>query len=448
MADRILVMFLDAGLLELKGQDAWFDNITRAADHLAKHLVEHPQEFAQFVYSAIDPSDRNGDPARAKALETLKSVWRTFSSVSIGSLDMVLRSIILDAVVQNANQDSQTKLALTLLLSSALPHVELGAEAKVWQPTLDQLVNDIEADAEIQWSVPAEVELPPLPTLAAPTLTGRLGGIKIDEDALVTGMQKAVGPTTAEGQQTGGNAHWPNQHQPWAHAFALLAAKAINEGLQTVAGTRSYNLKTDELLQAVRDMVEGYIGTVAARLTAAALGVDLRSRLLWWNEAKISPSARVEYRALSPSTAAGLMAFDYQKMLPPLAPASVIAFLREAVRSLTSEATRTTFVEYLESLSKADEFAGFRKGGLPNDDACRPLAVLVAAGISDSETINRHTVFSSETLLKPEEFSALLFLELQAMEAIRNIASRVRETEAEGAEEGVAADAPAAGEKA
>ncbi len=421
MVDRILTTFLDAGLLELNGQDAWFEHITTAADQLASHLAEHPHELTGYVYSAIHPNDRNNDPARTKTLEILRGVWRTFSSVSIGSLDLVLRGIILDAIVQNSNKDQQTKLAITLLLSSALPYIELGAEAKVWQATLDNLVNQIEAEAEVQWSVPTEVQLPAIPEYEVPEIRGLVSSVNINEAELVAGMEKAVGPSNAAGEQTDGNPQWPNSHQPWAQAFASFSADAINAGLKKAAGKRTFTLQAEELIDSLSEMVEDYIGLAASRLTAASHGVDLRSRLIWWKEAKISPSARVEYRSIPPEVIPGLIAFDYQQMLPPLAPVSVIAFLRESVRSIVDEATETTLGDYLKALSKADVFAGYRKQELSEGNACRPLALLVAAGISDAETISSLTVFTADTAMSPHDFSALLFVELQAMKAIHSI---------------------------
>ena len=108
MDDRILSDFLEAGLLELNGNDAWFDYITSAADQLAIYIAKHPQTLPEFIYSAISNStDKADDCARTKAREVLKSVWRTYASVSMGSIDTVLRGVILDAIIQNAEENKQ-----------------------------------------------------------------------------------------------------------------------------------------------------------------------------------------------------------------------------------------------------------------------------------------------------------------------------------------------------
>ena len=421
MNERILDAFLDRGLLDLKGQDAWFAHITKAADVLAVYLREHPDQLSLFAYSAIDPGTRADDPAREKAREVLRDVWRTFSSVSIGGLDLVLRGIILDALVRNAERDSQTRLALTLILASALPYVSVGAEEKVWQQTLEQMVDEVEAQAEADWSVPSSVNLPEISDVGAPTLSVKLGGTKFDEGALLAGLEKAAGPQNAQSQQTGGNPHWPNQPQPWAHHFPSFAAEAIGAALKEVGGVRSASMKSDPIVKAVADLVQDYVEDVARRLAAAAHGVEMRSRLLWWKEAMISPSARVDYRELEPMVAPGLMAFDFQDMLPALAPASVSAFLRQTVRALNTTTKANTLVDYLEAIASTPYLDRFRNNIDTHNAGLRPLAALARGGKADVEVVRRFTIFDPMIELSPDAFAALLFLELQAMKAVEAI---------------------------
>lgn len=421
MAERILETFLDAGLLELNGQDAWFSYIVRAADALAVYLAAHPQELPSFVYSAIDPTDRQDDPARVKALDTLKSVWRTFASVSMGSLDLVLKGTILDAVMQNAERDSQTRLSVALILSSALPHLELSADARVWQTILDRLVEEVETEAEAQWSVPEQVNLPGIPNIEAPTLNGLAEGTKFDITELQAGLERATGPNNAKGESTNGNPHWPNQPQQWAQQFAPMAANAISAAIGKAAEPSSVSIETDDLIVQIRTLLETYMVAAAQRLAAASHGVDLRSRLLWWKEAKISPSARVEYRSLTSSIAPVLMAFDFQTMLPPLAPVSVTAFLRETVRAVENTDEEKLLVDYLKAVAESKYFAVLRTNEPSKGAGLRPLCALVTAGETDADAISRLTVFDGGTSLNGPEIAGLLFAELQASKAVAKI---------------------------
>ena len=78
----------------------------------------------------------------------------------------------------------------------------------------------------------------------------------------------------------------------------------------------------------------------------------MRSRLLWWKEALVSPSARVSYRDIDPKAAPGLMAYDYQAVLPSIAPASVAVFLSETVRTLHPDEVTSPLVDWLPSIGR------------------------------------------------------------------------------------------------
>ena len=422
MDDRILNNFLEAGLLELNGNDAWFDHITNAADQLATYIAEHPQTLPEFIYSAISTStDIASDSARTKAREALKSVRRTYASVSMDSIDTVLRGVILDAIIQNTEENKQIKLAVTLLLSSCLPYIDLEAEAKVWQSTLDKLMQEMEVEAENQWSVPASIQLPSAPEFSASKLRTQFGSLKIDEESITAGLEKASCPTDTKGQPTGGNTHWPNSGQAWAQAFYPIAADTISEALKQISKARSANIDTDSFIEDLQRGIENYMQTTAELLTKASHGVDLRSRLLWWKEAKISPSTRVEYRSVSPNVLPALMAFDYQQMLPALSPASVIAFLRETVRSLTDASQKLALSDYISELSTSDTISRFRTGSPVKEGAFRSLIDLINSGSSEEEAVNNLTIFSAKKILSPHDFATLIFLELQALQVIKDI---------------------------
>ncbi|WP_290484739.1 GTPase-associated system all-helical protein GASH [Hyphomonas sp. UBA3195] len=421
VADRILETFLDAGLLELGGNDAWFEHISAAADKLAVHIGAHPEQLAAFVYSAVDPRERLGDPSRAMAQETLKSVWRTYSSVTMGSLDLVFRGIILDAVIQNAKRDDQIRLGVTLLLSSALPHMSLGEEAEVWQKTVSELLSAVEAEAEARWSVPSAIALAPMVAVKPPEIKGKLGAIKIDEAALLKGLEKAAGPNNKAGEETGGNPHAPNAGATWSNEFVPLATEAIATAVKRAAGERVYNLASDEIFGAISTMVTAYVSAAINQTAAASHGVELRSRLLWWKEAKISPSARKEYRLIDRKVAPGLMALDYQSMLPALAPASVVAFLRESVRTLSGENETTSLGDFLAAMSEADEIVPFKSSQPDQTANLRPLGALVLEGATRPELISERTVFQGTLKLDPAAFASLLFLEFQALKAIQHV---------------------------
>jgi len=341
----------------------------------------------------------------------------------MGSPTAILKAIILDAVVQNAERDSQMKLTVTLLLSSALPHIELGPEASVLQPILNQLIDDVEIEAEARWSMPADVRLPEMPSIELPQLSARINGVKVDVEELQAGLERASGPSNAKGEALKDNQFWPNQnqHQQWVHAFAPLASEAISTAIGKVAGARTVTVKADELVTTIGGLVEQYTTVVVERLTAASLGVEVRSRLLWWKEAKISPKARVEYRSLPPAVIPALMAFDFQSMLPALAPASVVAFLRESVRSVYNEGYESTVIEYLVQLAGSEAFAPYRSGNQRLDSNINSFTDLAEAGVVDADFVEKMSLFSPKLKLSAEDLAMLVFTELQARKAATSI---------------------------
>lgn len=420
MTERILETYLDAGLLELDGNDAWFEHITTAADELAKYIAANPTELAYFVYSAIDTSDRKNDPSRIKVLDILKSVWRTYASVSMGSLDTVQKGIIFDAVFQNAKRDPQIKLSVALLLSSTLPYIDLGSEAEVLQPILDQLVEDIEEAAETSWSLPSTTLAPSLPPIVPPTLSVQLSKVSFDYDELEAGLERASGPNNSQGKTTGGNRYNSDQGQHWAKEFVPLATEAISSAIKEVSGTRKASVNTGQLIEVISEFTETYMTAVTNQLSAASHGIELRSRLLWWKEAKSSPTARVDYRSLPTSTATALIAFDFQNMLPALAPVSVIAFLRETVRTIDKENTTETLADYLTELSDAETLSTFRSEFIATKDsnAIHSFSDLIMLGKSDPKQVSKLSLFDPEKELTLPELSTLLFTELQANKAL------------------------------
>ena len=145
----------------------------------------------------------------------------------------------------------------------------------------------------------------------------------------------------------------------------------------------------------------------------------MRSRLLWWKEALVSPSARVSYRDINHKAAPGLMAYDYQAVLPSLAPASVSAFLLETVRALQPDNEAAPLVEWLQALAATTHAKALGKAirEITFTAGYRPLVSLVTLGEPGTRSINEQTVFAPDLPLTAGQFGLLIFLELQAIKS-------------------------------
>ena len=159
MTDSLLDRFLEKGLLDLKGNDQWYGHITATASSLSAFLRANPEDIVPFTYAALVSDVADRDPAIEKTVSLLRAEWKTYASISMASPKVMLRAIILDALLQNANSNNATKSVLALLLSSALPHLSVGKEEEVWTKALDQLQSEVETSAEAAWTVPSQISV-------------------------------------------------------------------------------------------------------------------------------------------------------------------------------------------------------------------------------------------------------------------------------------------------
>ncbi len=425
MSDRLLDRFLEKGLLDLKGNDEWYGRISSTAKSLSTYLRANPEDMVPFTYAALLSDVGDEDPAIEKTLSLLKAEWRTYSSVSMASPKAMLRAIVLDALLANAESDDATKSALALLLESALPHLSVGKEEEVWKTVLDDLLCAVERKAEVAWTVPSRISVPAFPKIDVPTIRFSMKDGKFDRQVLEKGMYAAAGPTNAQNEQTKGNQYSSNQGQAWSNEFVPLATSAISEAISAATGTKTASANTEAFAEALTGAIVDRLEAFVDQIVSTTHGVEMRSRLLWWKEALVSPSSLVSYRDIDSKAAPGLMAYDYQAVLPSLAPASVSAFLLETVRTLKPDNEEAPLVEWLQALAEEPHAEALREEIRERAFAngYRPLVSLVILDEPGAKSIKDRTVFAPELLLTAGQFGLLIFLELQAMKATKEVVS-------------------------
>ena len=423
MSDRLLGQFLEKGLLDLKGNDEWYEHLISVAESLSTYLRANPEKIVPFTYAALLPDVGDQDPAIEKTRDFLKAEWKTYASVSMASPKAMLRAIILDALLTNAEVDDAIESALALLLASALPHLSVGKEKEVWKTALDDLLRAVERQAEVAWSVPSRINVSAFPKIEVPPSRFSAKGREVDEEALERGMFAAAGPNDSQGQATDGNPYWPNQGDPWSYEFAPRAASAISEAISAATAGRTGSVKNDALVEALTAAIVEHLESVVSQMVSATHGVEMRSRLLWWKEALVSPSARVSYRDIDRKAAPGLMAYDYQAVLPSRAPASVSAFLLETVRALQPNDETAPLVEWLQALAAVPHAEALREKIRESTfaEGYRPVVSLVTLNKPGTMSIKEQTVFAPDLSLTGGQFGLLIFLELQAMKATKEI---------------------------
>ena len=299
MSDSFLDRFLDKGLLDLKGNDEWYGHITLTAQSLSAYLRANPEEIVPFTYAALLPDVGDNDPATEKTLGLLKAEWKTYASVSMASPKAMLRAIILDALLANAESDDATKSALALLLASALPHLSVGKEKEVWKTVLDDLLCAVDRKAEVAWTVPSRISVPAFTKINMPKIRFSVKGGEFDEHALEKGMYAAAGPSNVQNQPTSGNPHWSNQGQSWSYEFVPLAVSAISGAISAATDTKTVSANTGVLAKALTGAIVNYLESFVGQIASTTHGVEMRARLLWWKERRSCRPRRVSATATS-----------------------------------------------------------------------------------------------------------------------------------------------------
>jgi len=227
---------------------------------------------------------------------------------------------------------------------------------------------------------------------------------------------------------TNGNPYWQsNQPTQWLAEFGERMAESVADVIDgVVSKTAVEQADLSEPLRALAASVTDYVDATLKAVSGATAGLQRRTNLLWWKEALFSPNARVSYRDLPPTAAAAQMAFDLHQQVPTFSPASVAAFLFEAVVALPSAEPEKTFAirdlvgeaQTHESLA-ALRTAGSDLIGLPEGRG--PVMALIAhpdapAARTQAEFL-RLTGVPADAQLTLPAWATWVFRELQAARA-------------------------------
>jgi hypothetical protein len=152
-----------------------------------------------------------------------------------------------------------------------------------------------------------------------------------------------------------GNGVYPqNNPTAWAQNFGNLFAEVIADLLDEIsAKAQVAPVDMGPIIQQLTNRISNYMVQTVQSVSSATAGLQRRTNLVWWKQALYSPSKQKTYRTFPPSIASALMAYDLHRQMPMFSPASVSAFLQEAVRSLSisSEADQRSLEELINEAS-------------------------------------------------------------------------------------------------
>ncbi|MGN8544847.1 GTPase-associated system all-helical protein GASH [Bradyrhizobium sp. 13971] len=432
MTDNVLLRFLTRGLIDVGGDDAKLDRLRATAADLARVLESAPSKAIPFALIAFDPQAPAADPVVKEALEILQQKWTTYVNTFSGTPVAVVRALLLDALALAAKNDDRIGAAFVASARNTLPLMEAGHEQEIWDELVREIEARIDARAEAEWATPASILVPALDFEFTAPEPGQPKRKPIDREGLKTGIRAASGPhyQNAQGNQvaTNGNPQWPTNNQTvWVTEFGERLTKAIADAVDVSVGSLVLpEIDLSEPLQTLAGGVAGHVDRALNAVSAATAGIQRRANLLWWKEARYSPSAQASYRELSPRSAATLMAFDMQGHVPVYSPASVSAFLFEAVIGLpTIEAKRSYgILELVDDAQKDGRLSTLREKlakMFARPGGRTPVLSLIAypdlLASKKPEDFRRLTGVPAETELTLPQWSTWVFRELQGAAA-------------------------------
>ena len=427
MEEEFLLKFLEIGAIDLKGDDTKLEKLRSTAKDLSATLRKAPSRTACFTMVAADPNVAATDPTVEEAMASLRKQWETVANAFAGRPVGILRAILLDAIVQAARSDDAIAVAFVNTARNALPHAETSDEAEIWREAVSEIEMKVDARAAAEWATPDMITVDPLQYMPPAPVSTDYQAPTVNQNELKAIIYSAAGPWGPNNP----NPHQPNSNpQQWSQDFANKMSIAIAEALDKMAEELApAPVDLSGPLSTLAKAVTAHVDKALARFSGATAGLQRRTNLLWWKEALYSPSAHASYLDLPPFEASALMALDLHEQVPTYSPASVSAFLREAIRCLPVEkgdqgngrrdvadllhdARTTAFMHPFRAL--AAQYA-------PEPVGRGPLLSLIGhprgSGAIEATTLRTLGGLDASTKMTPSEWGTYLFRELQTARA-------------------------------
>lgn len=431
MTEDILLRFLSHGLIDVGGDDTKLEKLQATAGDLAGNLKKTPAKATAYALVAFDPQAPADDPVVCEALEALKNRWATYVNTFSGTPIAIVRAMLLEALARAAAEDERIGVAFTTSARNTLPFMEAGDERAIWADVVTTIEERVDARAEAEWATPSSITVPAMdfdvPALKAPTVKT----VRANREHLLAQFRAAAGPNYHDPQQgnvaTNGNPYGPQSQAQWNTEFSKRMSETVAEIVETVVGKTT--VEQADLSEPFRDLaasVTAYVDATLKAVSGATAGLQRRTNLLWWKEALFSPSVHLSYRQLPPTAAAAQMAFDLHQQVPTFSPASVSAFLFEAVVGLPSVEQEKTFAIYeLVREAQTDESLALLRGAgaamIAHPDGRGPIMALIAhpdASAARTKTeFRRLTGVPADAQLTLPGWATWVFRELQAARA-------------------------------
>lgn len=421
---------LNLGLVDIGSDDSRFAKMESAAQKLSKQFEDSPALMVTATLVALDEEVHEDDPFFELVEGLVIDEWKTLRNTHVNRPRELLRSIAMSALFAAAVDEPERSAIIWNTAASRLVHdqTSLGKAGGLLQQSFEAAFATAEHEALRRAgmvTVAPKKRRRKSKTSAAPDAPKFSGAIQKDD--VLTDVGRAAGPQYPQGQALNDpNPHWSvNNGQPqWSIEFTPrmteALVKAVNLGTTRLAESIATELAAhvaamEEHLQHQLRQVESLQGNLAESATAGRMRLDV----LWWSQARYSPSQKTAYATLPAVTAALAAAADLTAIVPSLAPASVTHVLGETIAACFGSES-LGLLEQLNLLKESPPTG--LEGVLPsgNTNAVRvpvlELVAEVAGGSSVSESdIRTRAGVDPGLKLEPAELAMWLFRELQAL---------------------------------
>lgn len=423
MREEVLLQFLEAGLLDIGSDDTRLEKLRTTVKELVAALKKEPAQTVPWTLVAVDPKSLAEDQVIAEAWSVLKKNWTTVANSYQATPVALLRAALLDALVQTGAKEPTVAVAFANTSRNMLPHMPLGNEGPVWLNAIAEIEDVVDERADAEWITPERIQLPSIVYKSPDNVEINAGDHVTNRETLHARILSASGPNGVENQ----NPHWPhNQPQQWSREFADRLADAVADAIDGVSKANKIapvDLSTP--LAALADTVSDHVAKALDAFSGATAGLQRRTNLLWWKEALYSASSRASYRDMHPFSAASLMALDLFEQVPLFSPASVSAFLNEAIQNLpdVQSAEARDVPAIIAGLLEDPVTEPLRKAAHRLQAPWKGRSLLLSViGHCEVEALGgiafrRVTGLDDKVVMRPDAWGAHMFRELQASRA-------------------------------
>lgn len=428
MGQEFLMRFLEIGAINLHGDDTKLEKLRATAKDLSAVLRKAPSKTISFTMVAADPLAPPTDPVMEEAMAALRKRWETVANAFSGPPVNVLRAVLLDAIVQAAREDDSIAVAFVNSARNALAFAETADEAEIWCEAVGEIETKVDARAEAEWATPEMISVEPLKYTAPPASVAEFEAPTIDRSVLTEKIHSAVGPW---GTVAPKNQHQLNSYpQQWSQEFAKLMSNAIADAADALAAELApAPVDLSGPLSSLAKLVTTHVEAALTSFSGATAGLQRRTSLLWWKEALYSPSAHESYLEMPVFQASALMALDLHEQVPTFSPASVSAFLKEAIRCLPAEPESegngrrevAELVRYAKAAALMQPLVATAAQYATAPAGRGPLLSLIGHGkdptVTEAASLRAFCGVDASAMMTPVDWGAHLFRELQAARA-------------------------------